>query len=100
MNKLSFLDELLRCTSFAPIVKQAYADYEANTIDAPAGMMDSTQSPPQIATVPDEASSRLQDTAHLPAAIKPGQLGAVTDAKAPIDQERFNRPYDAIGHRR
>lgn len=97
MNKLAFLDELLRCCSFAPIIKKAYED---NTIDVPSGMMDAAPSPPQLIAVPDEAASRLPNTAHLPAAVKPGQLGGVTDAKMPIDRERFNRPYDAMGHNR
>ena len=97
MNKMAFLDELLEHCSLASVVKRAYAEGSGNTIDVPAGMMDGDPTPPQLSVIPDEASSRLPATAGINPIVKPGLLGAITDATSPIDREKFNRCYDGSG---
>lgn len=101
MNKLSFLDELLIVGSFAPIVKCAFTDGtdasnaadNSSVVDAPAGLMSEGPTPPQITPIPDEAASRLPNSSAVHPAIKPGELGGVTDAAVPIDFKRFNRMF-------
>jgi hypothetical protein len=92
MNKLSFLDELMKLGGAMCLVKRAEMG-DVNTVDIPHGMMGSDPMPAGDRLVPDDAATRLPATAHLPSRIQGGSLGGVTQAKDPIDREKYNRAY-------
>jgi len=100
MNKLAFLEELLAVCSFAPLIKRANTENVSNASDIPTGMMDQGPTPPYDRVKPDEAATRLPATASVAPTIIPGQLGAVTEARWPIDRKRFNRAYNSTGYYR
>lgn len=96
MNKISFLDELLKLGGATRVVKVAYQG-AADSSEAPQGMTGSGSVPESIRVAPHEASTRLPKTSHLPSQIKPGALGGVTQAKDPISKHRFNRAWRDSG---
>lgn len=89
MNKLSFLDELLKIGAMKPMNKIA-------TLigNPPAGMMDPEPAPEAIELEPDNASTHLPRTAKLPSQNTPGTLGNVTAPQEPIDLFPQNRPWE------
>lgn len=89
MNKISFLDELMKLGGVRIVVKTA----NELTSDPPAGLMSAEGVPETMVNHPAEASSRLPLTSGMPAQIGQGGLGEVSQAKAPIDQHKFNRGY-------
>jgi hypothetical protein len=97
MNKISFLDELVRLGGATRMLKQAYGGSEGtgetSTVDIPHGMVGSDPTPESIRVAPDEAATRLPETAKLPSNIRPGRLGGISQAKDPIDRFKFNRAY-------
>jgi len=94
MMLLSFVDELVKLGAGRQLVKTGEVTQgDLNTIDIPSGMMDSESPPVAELIVPDEAATRLPRTGHLAPQVVAGELGDVTDAKDPIDRERFNRLY-------
>jgi hypothetical protein len=91
MNKISFLDELVKLGCCKHLLKRA----ESSSI--PVGMASSEPAPESIDTHPSEANTRIPLTAHLRSPIRPGAIGRVTQAKDPIGKHRFNRPYGNEG---
>jgi hypothetical protein len=91
MNKMSFVDELVKVGAMRCLLKRAS---DVNTIDVPEGMMSNAPTPDAIRLHPDQAATRLPATAHLMSSLDmPGMLGSVTQAVDPIDREKFNRAY-------
>lgn len=97
MNRISFLDELVKIGSATDMIKAAYGGGSdagtVNTVDIPHGMVGSDPVPESTRLSPDDASSRLPNSSKVPSAIRPGRLGGVTQAKDPVDRFRFNRVY-------
>ena len=89
MNKLSFLDELLKIGAMKPINKMASLLGEP-----PAGMMDPEPAPEAIEVEPASAITRLPETAALPSQNTPGTLGKVTAPQEPIDELLQNRAWE------
>lgn len=89
MNRISFLDELLKLGGVRVVVKVS-SDL---TSDPPAGLMNPDAAPPAEPHQPTEAASRLPATAHIPAQIHAGQQGDITTSRNPIDQYKFNWGY-------
>ena len=89
MNRISFLDELMKLGGVRSIIK------EGGTImsEPPGGMMSQDAVPPAEPHRPSEASSRLPAVAGHGGNIEAGKLGVVTSAKNPIDQHKFNRAF-------
>ena len=89
MNRISFLDELMKLGGVRSIIK------EGNQLmsDPPAGMMSGGGVPDAEPHRPDEASSRLPAVAGHGGNIESGKLGNITNAKSPIDQHKFNRAF-------
>lgn len=87
MNLFSFVDELMKVGAMDPIIHK-------HASDAPVGLEGSESMPPSDLLRPDEASSRLPKTTSFKSVVDSGNLGKVEQAKNPIDQQRFNRPYE------
>lgn len=100
MNMLSFADELVRVSALRPLIeKHAYAGgaegiaHDTTSVDIPHSMAGSEAVPESIQVAPDEAATRLPETAHLPSIVQSGHIGGVAQAKDPIDRFRYNRAY-------
>ena len=89
MNKISFLDELMKLGGVRVIVKTA----DDMCSQPPAGMMSGESAPPADVQHPAEVETRLPISSRTPGAIQPGDLGDITSAKDPIDRHKFNRAY-------
>lgn len=92
MNKVSFLDELVKLGCCKQLLKRA-SDGGSESSEIPQGMASGDPVPDSIDVHPTEAQTRVPLTAHLPSPIHPGSLGGVTQAKHPIDRKRFNRSW-------
>lgn len=90
MNKISFLDELVKLGCGKRLLKLAEG---SESSEIPVGMASSDPVPESIEVRPTDATSRVPLTAHLPTPIRPGALGGVTQAKTPIGRHRFNRAW-------
>lgn len=89
MNMISFIDELVKLGAGRVLVKDA-----ATTSEAPEGMVGVDSVPDSDDVWPHDVRTRLPETARGVSQIAPGELGPVSLAKEPIDQERFNRSYE------
>ena len=89
MNRISFLDELIKLGGVRCVVKVS----SELTTDPPAGLMSPDAAPPAEPHRPTEASSRIPATAHLPTQVYAGRQGKITTSKNPIDKYKFNRGY-------
>lgn len=90
MNLISFLDELVKLGGARCVIKRAA---EVNTIDIPSGMIDDSPVPFHIEVRPHEAATRLPITGGQMSAVPSGHIGGVTQAKDPIDRDKYNRAY-------
>lgn len=95
MNKISFLDELIKLGGVTGMYKRAFDGETLGDIsaDIPSGMMGTEPVPGSIRTIPDEAGTRLPNANHSGNSVSSGRLGPVTQARNPIDRERFNKIY-------
>ena len=90
MNLLSFVDELVKVGSFSRIIK--IADQGGENSDIPSGMMSSEGVPDSIDVRPHDATTRTPKS-HLPSIVESGNMGDISEAKDPLDRERYNRAY-------
>jgi hypothetical protein len=96
MNKVSFLDELVKTGCCRHLLKRAN-EGGSESSEIPQGMASGDPVPDSLDVHPTEAKTRLPLTAHLPSPIHPGIQGGVTQAKNPIDRFRFNRSWKDDG---
>ena len=89
MNIVSFVDELVKIGVAEVFVKNA----ETLGAEAHHGMVGDSPVPDSLDTWPHDVRTRIPLTASTTSLVAPGLLGDVTEAKEPIDQERFNRSY-------
>lgn len=89
MNRISFLDELIKLGGARCIIKHS----NELMSDPPGGMMETSSVAAAEPHRPSEASSRLPDVAGHGGKIVPGSLGNITEAKDPIDEHRFNQAF-------
>jgi len=89
MNKLSFLDELMKLGGARAVIKTA----NETASQAPSGMGSDGSAPKADIVRPNEVATRLRTAAKSKGAITAGGLGGVTQSPEPIDGERFNRGY-------
>ncbi|MFQ5352742.1 MAG: hypothetical protein ACE5D3_06685 [Candidatus Binatia bacterium] len=90
MNLISFLDELVKLGGVRCVIKRAS---DVNTVDIPSGMVDDSPVPFHIDVWPHEAATRLPKTGKHLSSVPTGELGGVTQAKDPIDRDKYNRAY-------
>jgi hypothetical protein len=90
MNLVSFLDELVKLGGAHCVVKRANL---ATSNDIPQGMVDDSPVPEHIEVRPADATTRLPLTGGQLSQVQVGALGDVTEAREPIDRDKFNRTY-------
>ena len=96
MNLVSFVDELVKIGAVRGLIKRSGeidATSNVNSVEPPAAIMGGGAVPPSLRIVPERAATRLPNSEDVPSLIIAGALGGVTGAKAPIDQDKYNRWY-------
>ena len=105
----SFLDELVKVGALAQFARplqsnsvgalvqrtlQKMMQKSADLAVASAPNTNPDPVPPSIKVEPDRVEGRLLQTTDTPGVVVPGQLGTVVGAKKPIDQAKFNHPWE------
>jgi hypothetical protein len=91
----SFVDEIVKLGGLRCLYKRADGmgggSMNASAAVAPSGLIGSGEVPWEKQVHPDDATTRLEGTAHKPSAVASGHLGEITPARASIDRDKFNR---------
>jgi hypothetical protein len=89
MNKISFLDELMKLGGVRVVIKTA-----SSVIGSPPDGMVSDEAAPKADLVrPDEVATWSKPAGKSAGTIAQGTQGEITSSPDPIDRLRFNRGY-------
>lgn len=95
MRLIGFVDELVKLgTVRHVVVKLANLGENSLTQEPPPEMVGSDTYEPGDRVSPEEAQTRLPQTAALAKGVQKGRLGSITGPKEQIDKGKFNRPYE------